>query len=110
MGVPSFILFTFLDTGEDRFLFRFLPPLGVFDIFFVDTTFGVCFFNVGAAGFGVSLTDDITGEEDLALDRADAGVEMIGVLNKSVTPVKLRSCETLLFAFMAILPTDFLAD
>lgn len=110
VGVPSFILFTFLDTGEDLFLFRFLPPLGVFGTFFVDTTFGVCFFNVGAASFGVTLTGDITGEEDLALDLADAGVKMIGVLNKSATPVKLMSRERLLFAFLTILVADFLAD
>ena len=59
-GVLIFIRLTFICSGEDLFLFRILPPRGVF------------------AGL---VTGDITftGERDfLAFDLADAGLDTMG--------------------------------
>ena len=106
LGVPSFILFTFDLIGDDLFLFRFLPPLGVFGVFFDERTLGVGFDEIRvpvlASLTGVTIGDD---DDDLAFERAEAGVDIIGVVNMSASPVKLMSRELLLFAFF---PEDFL--
>lgn len=126
-GVPSFILFTFTEIGDDLFLFRFFPPRGVFGVFkrfpvdfladfFADIGADACFngLEIGTVvETALGLTND-TGEEigeaDFAFDLADAAVEKIGVLKRSDTPVKLRSKTLLLLLFFRVLPVDFLLD
>jgi hypothetical protein len=103
-GVLSFILFTFEFSGDDLFLFKFLPPLGVFGVFLDDRILGVGFLCKVILDIA-SLTGVTTGDNDLAFERAEAGVETIGVVNISESPVKLMSRELLLLVFF---PTDFL--
>lgn len=84
VGLPSFILLAPTTIGDDLFLLRFLPALGVFGVFpalGVFTTF---------SGKG-DLTGDATGELERALDLAEAGDDTIGVFMRSTIPVKLRS-------------------
>ena len=98
LGVPSFILFTPCCRGDDLFLFRFLPPRGVFVAFLTDTGF------TGAgdlAGLGDTIGDTAT-DGVLALDLADAGVDTIGDLNRSAMPVKLTSTTLLLFLLLGV--------
>ena len=117
LGVPSFILFTFMVTGEDLFLFKFLPPRGVLGVFpdfdFLAAFFadpGVFVFCTAAVETGVELATVVFGEDDsaageligvvdLAFDLADAADETIGVLNRSETPEKLISAALLLLLF-----------
>lgn len=94
-GVPSFILFTLTAPGEDLFLFRFFPALGVF---LLDSTLLADF---GEACFTGSACTGVTTGEDLVLDLAAAGLDTTGVLSSSETPVKLMSRLKLLLTFLA---------
>lgn len=131
-GVPNFILLTFTWIGEDRFLFKFLPPRGVFGVFpdldfladffrdwgvFVtgDAATGSAFETVVSGG-DLIIAGELTGADDLAFDLAEAAEDTIGVLKRSEIPEKLTSMLLLLLFFPVddFLPDfwgdDFLAD
>lgn len=105
-GVPNFILFTFIASGDDLFLFRFLPPLGVFGVFLLEP---MGFNDLGGDATTLSSIICATAGDDLVFDLAAAGLAIIR-FSTSETSVKLKSAELLLFALYDFLLADLEGD